>query len=43
MRKKLGKLVEHVNMLNLHCTEESPEYKLLENLLTDEMIEMVCR
>jgi NADPH-dependent glutamate synthase beta subunit-like oxidoreductase/NAD-dependent dihydropyrimidine dehydrogenase PreA subunit len=40
MRKNLAKLVEHINMLNLHCTENSPEYKLLDNLLTDNMIEI---
>lgn len=40
MRKNLAKLVKHVNMLNLHCTENSPEYKLLENILTDDMIEI---
>lgn len=38
MRKNLAKLVERINMLNFHCTENSPEYKLLENLLTDDMI-----
>lgn len=38
MRKNLIKFVEHVNMLNLHCTEEDPEYKLLEHILTDDMI-----
>jgi len=40
MRKNLAKLVKHINMLNFHCTENSPEYKLLENLLTDDMIEI---
>ena len=40
MRKNLAKLVEHINMLNLHCTENSPEYKLFENILTDDMIEI---
>lgn len=41
MRKKLAKLVQHVNMFNFHCTEESPEYKLLENIITDEQIDVV--
>lgn len=40
MNKKLKKLVEHVNMLNLNCKEDSPEYLLLENILTDEMIDI---
>lgn len=40
MRKNLAKLVQHVNMLNLHCTENSPEYKLWEHILTDDMIEV---
>lgn len=40
MNKKLKKLVEHVNMLNLNCKEDSPEYTLLENVLTDEMIDL---
>lgn len=40
MRKNLAKLVERINMLNFHCTENSPEYKLLDNLLTDDMIEI---
>ncbi|HVI39711.1 MAG TPA: FAD-dependent oxidoreductase, partial [Anaerovoracaceae bacterium] len=40
MRKNLVKLVKHINMLNFHCTENSPEYKLLENVLTDDMIEI---
>ena len=40
MRKNLAKLVQHINMLNLHCTENSPEYKMLDNLLTDEMIDI---
>ena len=39
-RKNLCKLVEHVNMLNLHCTEKSPEYILLEHILTDEMVDI---
>ena len=38
VRKNLCKLVEHVNMFNFHCTENSPEYKLLDNLMDDEMI-----
>ena len=41
MRKNLAKMVQHVNMLNLHCTEDSPEYKLLENIITDEQIDVV--
>lgn len=40
VRKNLCKLVEHVNMLNLHCTEKSPEYILLEHILTDEMVDI---
>lgn len=28
-------------MFNFHCTEESPEYKLLENIITDEQIDVV--
>ena len=40
MRKNLAKLAKHINMLNFHCTEDSPEYKLLENILTDDMIEI---
>jgi len=39
-RKNLAKLVQHINMLNPHCTENSPEYRLLENILTDEMIDV---
>ncbi len=38
VRKNLCKLVEHVNMLNFHCTEDSPEYKLLDHLMDDDMI-----
>ena len=34
-------MVQHVNMFNFHCTEESPEYKLLENIITDEQIDVV--
>ena len=37
-KKNLCKLVEHMNMLNIHCTEESPEYKLLVNIMTDDEI-----
>lgn len=40
MRKNLAKLVKHINMLNFHCTEDSPEYKVLKNILTDDMIEI---
>lgn len=41
MRKKLAKMVQHVNIFNFHCTEDSPEYKLLENIITDEQIDVV--
>lgn len=40
MRKNLAKLVRHINMLNLHVTEDSPEYKILDPRLTDEMIDV---
>ena len=43
MRKNLAKLVQHINMFNPHCTENSPEYKLLENILTDEQIDVLLK
>lgn len=43
MRKNLAKLVQHINMLNLRCKEDSPEYLLLKNILTDEMIEVALK
>lgn len=43
MRKNLAKLVQHINMLNLRCKEDSPEYLLLKNILTDEIIEVALK
>ncbi|MGV8074325.1 MAG: FAD-dependent oxidoreductase [Syntrophobacteraceae bacterium] len=43
MRKNLAKLVEHINMLNLRCKEDSPEYLLLKNIVTDEMIDIALK
>ena len=40
MRKNLCKLVQHINMLNFHCTDKSPEYIFYDKLLTDEMIDL---
>jgi len=40
MRKNLAKFVQHVNLLNPYCTEKSPEYKALKNVLADDMIEI---
>ena len=40
VRKNLCRLAEHVNMLNLHCTENSPEYILMDHVLTDEMVDI---
>lgn len=40
MRKNLGKLVEHINSFNPNCTEESPEYKLMDQLMSDEMVDL---
>ncbi|UYO63966.1 FAD-dependent oxidoreductase [Acetobacterium wieringae] len=43
MRKNLCKLVQHINMLNLHCTDKSPEYIFYDKLLSDEMIELALK
>ena len=39
VRKNLIKLIPRINMFNLHCTAESPEYKYLDPLLSDQEVD----
>ena len=42
-RKKLMKLVKHINMLNLNPTEESWEYIFFDRMLSDEMVDFLLK
>ena len=43
VRKNLIKLVKHCNMLNLAPTENSPEYRFLDPLLSDEIVDCALK
>lgn len=43
MRENLCKMITHINVLNQHPDEKSPEYIMYEKLLTDEMIDVVLK
>lgn len=43
IRKNLTKLIPQINMFNFHCTENDPEYKYLDPILSDEEVDALLK
>lgn len=43
IRKNLAKLIPQINMFNFHCTENDPEYKYLDPILSDEEVDALLK